>query len=57
MQCAETTAEAVRELYSRFDTAVMVEATKDSLYITEANTPMIFLRYIPADNDAKPVPF
>jgi hypothetical protein len=54
---AETTAEAVQELYSRFDTAVMVEATKDSLYITEANTPLIFLRYMPADNDTKPVPF
>ena len=54
---AETAAEVVQELYSRFDTAVMIEATKDSLYITEANTPMIFLRYMPSDNDTNPVPF
>ncbi|MDP2247120.1 MAG: hypothetical protein Q8J65_03240, partial [Nitrosomonadales bacterium] len=54
---AETAAEAVQELYSRFDSAVMVEATKDSLYITEANTPMIFLRYMPRDDDSLPVPF
>ena len=50
-------AEAVQELYSRFDTALMVEAGKDSLYITEANTPMIFLRYLPKENDAIPTPF
>jgi hypothetical protein len=54
---AETASEVVEELYSRFDSAVMVEATKDSLYITEANTPMIFLRYMPSDDDTKPVPF
>jgi len=24
----------------------MIEATRDSLYITEANTPMIYLRYM-----------
>ena len=50
-------AEAVQELYSRFDTAVMVEATRDSLYITEANTPMIFFRYLPREIDDLPVPF
>lgn len=54
---AETVAEAVQELYSRFDTALMVEATKDSLYITEANTPMIFFRYLPSDKDELPMPF
>ena len=54
---AETAAEAVQELYSRFDTAIMIEATKDSLYISEANTPMIFLRYLPLEDDPLPVPF
>ena len=55
---AETTAQAVQELYSRFDTAIMVEAVKDqSLYITEANTPMIFFRYLPKENDDLPLPF
>ena len=39
------------------DSVVMVEATKDSLHITETNTPMIFLRYMPSDNDSKTVPF
>lgn len=55
---AQTVAEAVQELHSRFDTAVMVEATKDnSLYISEANTPMIFLRYMPKANDDLPMRF
>jgi len=54
---AQTLAEAVQELYFRFDTAVMVEATKDSLYISEANTPMIFLRYMPREHDTLPTPF
>ncbi len=54
---AQTTAEAVQELYSRFDTAVMIEATKDSLYISEANTPMIFFRYMPREIDILPTPF
>lgn len=55
---AQTMAEALQELHSRFDSALMVEATKDnSLYITEANTPMIFLRYLPKENDALPTPF
>lgn len=55
---AETMAEALQELHSRLDTAIMIEATRDkSLYITEANTPMIFLRYLPKENDDLPVPF
>jgi hypothetical protein len=55
---AETVAEAVQELYSRFDTALMIEATRDnSLYITEANTPMIFLRYLPKEHDDLQTPF
>ena len=54
---AQTTAEAVQELYSRFDTSVMIEATKDSLYISEANTPMIFFRYMPRELDTFPTPF
>jgi len=32
----------------------MVEATRDSLYITEANTPMIFFRYLPSEIDDLP---
>ncbi len=54
---AETAAQAVQEIFSRFDSALMIEATRDSLYITEANTPMIFLRYMPKDGDGLPVPF
>jgi len=48
---------AVQEIFSRFDSALMIEATRDSLYITEANTPMIYLRYMPKDGDGLPVPF
>jgi len=45
-------------LYSRFDTAIMIEAVKDkSLYITEANTPMIFFRYLPKEENPLPTPF
>ena len=55
---AEFLADAVQELYSRFDSAIMIEAVKDkSLYITEANVPMIFLRYLPDDEKPLPVPF
>lgn len=55
---AEFLADAVQELYSRFDSAIMIEAVKDkSLYITEANVPMIFLRYLPNDEKPLPVPF
>ena len=55
---AETVADALQEHHSRFDPALMIEATKDnSLYITEANTPMIFLRYLPMENDDLSIPF
>jgi hypothetical protein len=55
---AERLADAVQEIYSRFDTAIMVEAIKDnSIYITEANTPMIFIRYLPDEENPLPVPF
>lgn len=55
---AETIAEAVQELYVRFDPALMMEATKDnSLYITDRNTAMIFFRYLPNENNFLPTPF
>lgn len=55
---AEHVVDAVHELYSRFDTAIMIEAVQDkSLYITEANTPMIFFRYLPSEEKPLPVPF
>ncbi len=55
---AEYLVDAVQELYSRFDTAIMVEAVKDkSLYITEANVPMIFFRYLPNEENPLPTPF
>lgn len=55
---AEYLADAVQELYSRFDTQIMIEAVKDkSLYITEANVPMIFLRYLPKEENPLPIPF
>lgn len=55
---AQNVAEAIQELHSRFDTAIMVEAAKDkSLYITEANVPMIFLRYLPKEGEDLPTPF
>ncbi len=54
---AETLAEAVQELYTRFDTAVMLEASKSGIFITEANAPMIFFRYLPDENNPLPVPF
>lgn len=55
---AETVADAVHELYSRFDTAIMAEVVKDkSMYITEANVPMLFFRYLPNEDAPLPVPF
>lgn len=54
---AEFLAEAVTELHSRFDASVMIEANKNGIYITEANTPMIFFRYLPPENDTSPTPF
>lgn len=55
---AEYLADAVQEIYSRFDSAIMIEAIKDkSIYITEANTPMIFFRYLPDEENPLPVPF
>ena len=54
---AEYLAEAVTELYSRIDASVMIEANKNGIYITEANTPMIFFRYLPPENDTLPTPF
>ena len=55
---AETLAEAVQELYVRFDPALMIEATKDqSLFITNRNAAMIFFRYLPSENDTLPTPF
>lgn len=55
---AETIAEAVQELYTRFDTALMIEATKDnSLYITDRNAAMIFFRYLPNEKDVLSTPF
>ncbi len=55
---AEKVADAVQELHTRFDTAMMVEAVRDrSLYITEANAPMIFFRYLPSDQTPLKAPF
>jgi hypothetical protein len=55
---AEKLADAVQELHSRFDTAIMAEVMNDrSLYITEANAPMIFFRYLPNEEAPLPVPF
>ena len=55
---AETLAEAVQELYVRFDPALMIEATKDqSLFITDRNVAMIFFRYLPDENNPLPTPF
>lgn len=55
---AETLAEAVQELYVRFDPALMIEATKDkSLYITDRNAAMIFFRYLPDESTDLPTPF
>lgn len=46
---AETLSEAVQALHSRFDAAVMIEATKNGFYISEANAPRIFFRYLPTE--------
>jgi len=55
---AETLEEAVQELYSRFDSAIMAEVVKDrSMYITEANASMIFFRYLPNEEKPLPIPF
>ncbi len=55
---AETLADAVHELHSRFDTAIMAEVVNDrSMYITEANAPMIFFRYLPNEEKPLPTPF
>jgi hypothetical protein len=55
---AENIDQAVQELFTRFDTAVMVDVfKKNSLYINDANTPMIFFRHIPDQNNPLPIPF
>lgn len=55
---AETLAEALQELYVRFDPALMIEATKDqSLFITDRNAAMIFFRYLPSEINTLPTPF
>ncbi|MES2662966.1 MAG: hypothetical protein V4629_06660 [Pseudomonadota bacterium] len=55
---AETLAEAVQELYIRFDPALMIEATKDqSLFITDRNAAMIFFRYLPSEINTLTTPF
>lgn len=54
---AQTTVEALQELYTRFDSALMIEASKNGIFVTEANEPMIFFRYIPDENNPLPVPF
>lgn len=54
---AETLADAVLELNSRFDSQVMIEASKSSFYISEANAPMIFFRYLPLEIDTLKIPF
>lgn len=54
---AEYIEQAMMELHSRFDTSVMAEATRNGIYITEANTPMIFFRYLPPENDTFIAPF
>ena len=55
---AETLAEAVQELYVRFDAALMIEATKDqSLFITDRNAAMIFFRYLPNEKNPITLPF
>ena len=49
---SETLAEAVQELYVRFDPALMIEATKDqSLFITDRNAAMILFKYLPNENN------
>lgn len=54
---AETLAEALLELHTRFDSALMIEAGKNGVFITEANAPMIFFRYLPYENNPLPTPF
>ena len=54
---AEKIADAIQELHTRFDTQIMIEATKNGLYISEANAPMIFLRYLPDENNPLKTPF
>lgn len=54
---AETVLEVLQELNLRFDPALMIEATKQGVFISEANAPMIFFRYLPDENNPLPTPF
>lgn len=54
---AQTLREALLELHTRFDGALMMEAGKYGILITEANVPMIFFRFIPDPNNPLPAPF
>lgn len=54
---AETLADVLIELNSRFDSALMMEANRHGIFITEANTPMVFFRYLPDENNPLPTPF
>lgn len=55
---AETIAEALQELYVRFDPLIVIEAAKDKcLYVSDGNAAMIFFRYLPDENKPLPIPF
>lgn len=54
---AQTMAEALQEMYPRFGNAVMMEAFKNSLYVSDKGMPMIFFRHIPKLEANSDTPF
>lgn len=54
---AQTMAEALQEMYPRFGNAVMMEAFKNSLYVSEKGIPMIFFRHMPSPEATSDAPF
>lgn len=54
---AQTMAEALQEMYPRFGNGVMMEAFKNSLYVSDKGIPMIFFRHIPNPETSSDAPF
>lgn len=55
---AEYLVQVIEELKLRFDSAIIIQAMNDnSIYINESNTPLLFFRYMPDEDNPLPVPF
>lgn len=54
---ADVIADAITELHLRVGSALTIEAFQDSIFITDANVPLIFFRHIPCEVKEGHIPF